>query len=113
MQTTVPVLKEAAAERSTYRLRLRFTDEAGSAVVPSSASWTLRDGLGAVVNNRSNVAIGSLADTVDVVLTNADLQLYRDRVRELRFFTVQAVYGAGKRLTAEVGFWVVNLRGAN
>lgn len=78
-----------AIDRSTYAVDIRFADEAGAAVVPSSATWTLSLPTGAIVNGRSAVAIAPLAARVTIVLAGADLA-YADGAR--RYLTVEAVY---------------------
>lgn len=101
-----------ANEQSTYAITISFTDETGAAVVPSSATWTLTDTQGQVVNSRSAVAISALAASKTIVLSANDLSLAgyfgRDRV-----LTIEAVYtsslGAGLPLKSEVRFTITDL----
>jgi len=67
------ILDEKANERSSYFPIITFRDEPGALVVPITATWTLLDGLGAVVNARNNVPISPLASVVTLVLHGADL----------------------------------------
>jgi len=64
-----------AVEGSTYIIQAVLTDEAGNAVDPVSACWTLKDGAGAVVNSREAVEItgDDLASTLEIVLSGDDL----------------------------------------
>jgi hypothetical protein len=67
-------LDENILEGGTLKLTLAWFDDTGSAVTPTSASYTLREAkTGAIVNSRSDVAISSLSTTNDVVLSGDDL----------------------------------------
>ena len=44
------ILSPAAFDASSYVVKVDFKDETGVAVQPTSAAWTLTDGLGALVN---------------------------------------------------------------
>lgn len=100
---------EDAKEEGTYVLSISFLDEDSNAVIPNSATWTLSDPNGIVVNNKQNVNITPLAATVQVVLTGDDLALdgITSRVRR---FTVKALYdstlGTNLALNDEVQFTV-------
>lgn len=107
-------LSVAAVEESTYVVTLAFADKAGDPVTPDSATWTLTDGDGTVLNSRSAVAITPLAASVDVVLSGDDLAMQAGETQYgLRLLTVQAVYtsteGAGLPLNAEYQFQVDGL----
>lgn len=105
-------LSTHAIERGTYVITLSFTDENGDAVTPNTATWTLTDRAGVVVNGREDVTISSLAATKDVVLSGADLAVTDNRYRH-RLFTVEYTYTSslgtlpGKE---EVGFYIDPLR---
>jgi hypothetical protein len=71
---TLQHLSEPAYELSTYAIDVAFLDDAGAAVVPASATWTLTDVRGVVVNGRDGVAISGLASTVSIPLTGLDLE---------------------------------------
>lgn len=109
------ILTVNAQERSTYVITVAFKDEDGQDVVPTSAVWTLTDEDGTVINARQDVAISSLAASVDVVLSGADLAVdtgFAGAAQE-RIFTVKSVYtsslGAGLTLTGACKFNVENL----
>lgn len=75
-----------AIEKSTYAVTVAFLDDAGMAVTPSAATWSLTDDRGVVVNSRSAVAISPLASTATIVLSGADLAIsasYNGRRRHL------------------------------
>ena len=98
-----------AVEKSTYVVTLKFADKAGAAVTPDSATWTLSDAVGAVLNGRSAVAIAPLAASVDVVLYGDDLSMQAGEISfGARLLTVQAVYtsteGSGLPLNEEYLF---------
>lgn len=105
-------LTTPANDRSTYIVTVAFLDEDGSAVVPDSAVWSLRSGGGAIVNSREDVAIASLAASVDIVLSGDDLA-YSDGAA--RVLTVEATYtsdaGVGLPLNDEVRFNITDLQG--
>lgn len=107
-------LTAEAVEKSTYVVTLAFANKAGVAVTPDSATWTLTDGAGTVINSRSGVAIAPLADSVDVVLSGLDLAMQPlETSYGYRLLTVQAVYssteGASLPLREEYQFMVRNL----
>jgi len=109
------ILTVNAQERSTYVITVAFKDEDGQYVIPTSAAWTLTDEDGTVINSRQDVAISSLAASVDVVLSGADLAVdtgFAGTAQE-RTITVEAVYtsslGSGLPLTAACRFNVENL----
>lgn len=114
----MPVTLDAAAnERSTYPITLSFYDggEDGDLVTPSSATWSLYDPAGGVVNGRDGVAL-SVTDGVGVVvLTGADLAVSgvdpvtRHVVVEATY--TSTTYGAGLSLTEEYIVTVTPLRG--
>jgi hypothetical protein len=79
-----------AKEESTYAVQVRFVDDAGTASVPTSATWTLSDPNENIINSRSNIAITPLAATVTIVLTGDDLAVVANG--EERYLLVEAVY---------------------
>jgi hypothetical protein len=90
MATSLTVV---AKEKSTYLVTLAFTNAAGTAVTPDSATWTLSTMAGTVINSRTAVAISPLASSVTVVLSGADLAMQSGETSTARrLFTVQATY---------------------
>lgn len=106
-------LTAKAVESSTYVITAAFFDEDDSAVTPTSATWTLTDDLGNVVNDREDVAISPLSASVDIVLTGDDLLLPASAGLIGRVLTVSALYnsalGTGLSLAAKIRFVVENL----
>jgi hypothetical protein len=103
------VLTEEAVERSTFVVSVGFVDEAGAAVTPTAARWSLVDAFGQVVNGRDGVVIGALAATVEIVLAGADLQVLGGWTGGGRRLVVQADYfslGQALTLNEEVEFVV-------
>jgi len=87
----ISTLSTVAKEGGTCILTLTFLDEDGNAVTPTSATWTLTDSDGAVVNSRLNVVISALGPTASIVLTGNDLPSGSHYLEEL-LLTVNAVY---------------------
>ena len=89
-------LTAEAVEESTYVITLAFANKAGAAVTPDSATWTLTDGAGTVINSRSALAMQPMETS------------YGNRL-----FTVQAVYssteGASLPLKEEYQFMIRGL----
>lgn len=101
-----------AREESTYVLSIDFLNENSSPVTPTSATWTLSDINGNIINGRVDVNISPLSTTVDIPLTGDDLAI-SDPVSLVRRFTVEALYdstlGNGLKLNDEVEFSVDDL----
>jgi hypothetical protein len=99
-------------ERSTGVVIAAFTDDAGTAVVPSSITWTLTDTFGTVVNSRSAVSVLTPAASVDIVLSGADLAL-PSNLHTTRVLTIEAVYtssaGTDLPLKEEATITIVDL----
>jgi len=81
------------AEGGTYILQLAFTDETGAAATPTSATVTLTDEQGAIVNSRDDVAISPLAANTYVVLNGNDLLLTGGQ-QAVRTGTIKAAYNS-------------------
>jgi hypothetical protein len=81
---------DSAMEGSTYVAVISFKDEAGVAMVPTSATWTLLDEDDAVINSRSDVAISGIASSVNIVLSGIDLPYIKDQSRV--YLVVESVY---------------------
>lgn len=81
------------------------------AVVPTSASWSLFDGQGNVVNSRSNVAL-PLLSTYLIVLTGADLSLTNGKARSLVIrWTFDSSVGTGLTANEEMPFSIIPITG--
>ena len=86
-------LSNHAMEGSTYVVRLSFFDEDGVAEVPTTATWTLTDPAGTVINTRLDIAIAAPATTNDIVLSGADLTIGVNGPE--RVLMVEATYTSG------------------
>lgn len=108
------MIKTQAVEESTYVVTVSFFNAAGTAVTPKSATWTLTDKDGAVVNSRNAVTISSLDTSVDIVLSGNDLQIADGKTRKL---LVQAIYdsteGSDLPLNDELEFQIHRLVGVS
>lgn len=80
-----------AKEKSTFIVKVQFRDENDSAITPDTLQWTLTDNKGNVVNNRSNVSVGSPSSTNYIVLKGDDLGITQNRGRT-RVLIVEATY---------------------
>lgn len=98
MPTTIT---STITEQSTAVFTVALTDDAGAAVVPSAITWTLSDDDGNTINSRSEVAVGSPASSITVVLYGADLAIIGDDDDGARRLTIEATYDsdAGSDLT--------------
>jgi hypothetical protein len=93
-RSSIATITEHLAEEGTGVFTCTFRDEAGAGVTPSSATWTLTDTSGAVINSREDVAISSLAASVNIVLSADDLAISPgfSGAAEERVLTVEFVY---------------------
>ena len=80
-----------AVSKSSFIVTVVFLDENGLAVIPLSATWSLTDGEGLVINSRTAVVITPLASSVAIVLSGNDLK-YSDGNQ--RVLTVTATYNS-------------------
>ncbi len=68
-------LKKIAEEEGTFIPVATFTDENDAAVVPDSATWSLMQSDGTIINSREDVPISSPASANDIVLSGDDLAI--------------------------------------
>lgn len=115
MPDEIKIDGEYAVEESTYKITLNFTDDDEDPVAPVTATWTLTDMNGAVINSRLDVAISSPSAEEIIALSGDDLALSAGftGVSERRIFTVEATYnsslGSGLPLKDQLIFPVFNL----
>jgi hypothetical protein len=64
---------DSAPEGSTYEVVLSYFDKTLAAMTPTSASWSLFDEEGNVINSRSGVAIAAISTTNMIELAGNDL----------------------------------------
>jgi len=102
-------LTVSAVEESTYIVSAAFTDEDGTAVTPSTVTWTLTDMDGTIINSREDVS-ETPASTVYIVLTGDDLAVTGTRTRTVTVSaTYDSTYGTGLSLKAAAVFNLENL----
>jgi hypothetical protein len=113
MSTTI---LEPLAAMGSGAILVSFKNENGEAVVPKSATWTLIDKAGNVINYRKNVAISPLAAISRIVLLRLDLkpdETLKKGVDQERILRVKSVYdsvtlGTDIPLIGELHFFVEN-----
>lgn len=102
-------LTTRATDESTFVITAAFADEDGVAVVPNSASWTLTNDRGGVINGRTAIS-ATPASSIEIVLSGDDLS-YTDGA--YRILTIQATYdstlGSNLPLNDQVIFAIDNL----
>jgi hypothetical protein len=108
-------LTTQAIEQSTYVASVSFADSNGTSVVPTSATWTLLNSAGTVVNGRQDVSITPKA-TVTITLSGNDLRfLSGEKHAAQRFLLVEARYnsdyGTGLSMKDVASFYITNLVG--
>lgn len=81
-------------EKSSAFITITFKDRTDQLVTPTAAIWSLTNSAGTAINSRSEIAIGSLATSVEVVISGDDLAISDGFTgnSEKRIFTVEAVY---------------------
>lgn len=102
------VLTTICQEGAPYFVRIAFATEDGSSVTPNSAAYTVTDRDGNVVNDLSSVEIGSLATSVDILLSGADTTITASAASgEIRVINVEYVYDStlASGLTAYAEAW--------
>lgn len=98
------IMSEPAIEGSTCVIQVDFYDESENPVTPTSATWTLTDSSGSVVNSREDEIISSLDTTVYIVLSGADLVTNSHSLEELTLTitaTYNSAYGSGLPMIAQ------------
>lgn len=105
------VLRAVAREGSTFYVTVDFKDANGAALTPDTATWTLLDGSGAVVNSRQDVAIASPESQEVIVLGAADLVCSGPMDHDVRILLFEFTYDSGKTGTWEIAFLVKDLVG--
>lgn len=110
MPTTLTI---TADEESTYVVTFAFEDEDDNPVVPNSATWTLTDIAGGVINSQSAIDILPIVQTGDIVLSGDDLAIPDGVAGDVeRRFRIAALYdsslGSDLPLTGEAKFTIEN-----
>jgi hypothetical protein len=103
-----------APERSTCEVVFAVKNPTtGAAITPATATWTLTDINGTVINSRQDVSI-TPGTTMTVYLADADLKIVDDtKELELRLLSFEGTYNNGVTTTGvreEFMFEVENLQ---
>ncbi len=83
-------------ERSAKTIAVAFYDESGSPITPTSATWTLTDGLGQLVNSRENVTIDSLSSSVNITPSGDDHIARTTRDENMRCLVIKSIYTSSR-----------------
>lgn len=76
MPTTITSSADQPIEEATFAVTFAsFVDETGAPAVPQSATWTLTDRAGTVINSRNQVVVAAPAATIIVLLSGNDLSI--------------------------------------
>lgn len=108
-----------ATDRSSYYVTVDFFDEAAEPVPPITATWTLTDGNGNIVNQRDQIAIpGPVGTSTTIALSGDDIAYASDGTRadNTRNLTITATYvstttGTEMPLVTAVRFMVEDVPG--
>lgn len=95
-----------ARELSSYNITVTFKDENGADLSPDTATWTLTELDGTVVNSRQGVSISSPTASEKVRLQGNDLAILDGDDIEDRVFTVEATYDSSTPIKDEARFQV-------
>jgi hypothetical protein len=85
------VIGQKVPEEGVAVFTASFTDEDGTACIPTTVTWTLTDSAGTVINSRSAVSVTPAA-SVKIVLQGDDLALQGASDDYQRILYVKAVY---------------------
>ena len=83
-----------ANELSSFPRKIIFQTVDGEAVIPSAITWTLSDEDGTIINSRKQVAVGTPASTITIMISGDDLEIL-DAVKLKRILTIEATYDPG------------------
>lgn len=98
-------LTEKAKENGTYVVTASFTDETGSAVTPTTLTWTLTDEHGNVINSRQDVSVATPGASNTIVLSGLDLDVKGDE-DEARIMTFEGTYSSTNGTGLPLADWV-------
>ncbi len=107
------IISAAAREGSTFVITCAFKDETGTAVSPTTMTWTLTDTNNNVINSREDVAISSPTSSENIVLGGSDLPILTGGSDRILILTLEGTYtsanGSGLALKEQVRFTVKDL----
>lgn len=82
-----------AREKGSAEVTITFRDTNSNLITPNTATWSLFDSRGLVVNSRSQVAISGLASSKTILLSGLDLAITSESGGE-RVFVVEYTYNS-------------------
>ena len=82
-----------ARDKTYFIVSITFTDEVPKNVAPNSATWTLTDMDGNVINGRDAVSISSPTTTSTITLTGTDTTIVLGQTNE-RLLLAEWVYNS-------------------
>lgn len=102
------VLTTTADEQSVYWITVNFWDEDDNAVAPDTATWTLSDLKGNLINSREDVAIDTPESSETLELSGNDLAVNGNDIIQ-RIVTLEGTYtsvnhGANKPFKFQIRF---------
>src|SRR5262245_21806862 len=105
-------IDDAVPERGVCYPTINFLDETGTPVVPTTATWSLTDSVGTVINGRSSVSL-TPASAVTFTLSGLDRAVGTGLVGVTRKLLIEGTYtsaigGAGMPLKGEVTFTIAD-----
>jgi hypothetical protein len=108
-------LAQKAAEEGTYAVTVSYFDEAGAAVTPNTAAWTLTDTSGVVINERADETIVTPATSNVIVLSGDDLIIGSHGVKRhlLITGTYDSSLGDDLPFRAQVNFEIEDFSGVS
>jgi hypothetical protein len=102
----VPIIQtKKANEESTYVVVVKFYDEEGDPVIPTSIAWSLTDSAATAINSRTAVSV-SPAASINIVLSGDDLALASSDRKRILYINAAytSSYGTGLPLREEIVF---------
>lgn len=102
------VLTSHAVEQSVYWITVGFLDEDNNAMAPDTATWTLTDIEGNIINEREDVSITTPGTSEVIELSGDDLAVDGNDIVQ-RLVTIEGTYtsvnyGASKPFKFQIQF---------
>ena len=108
------IMRTVVDQRDTVDFEVSFEDETNTAVIPTSADWTLTDDEGTIINSRHAVSIAVPAVTVHITIGGDDTDLLSETDSLIRYLYVRWIYnsslGAGKEGHSQVRFKITPIK---
>jgi hypothetical protein len=107
----IQVTKLKVNDRSTAYLTITLYDKDDLPANPTSATYSIKDADGQIVNNRQDVPLSFVLGVVEITLTKEDNIMGSPALKsdELRRVEVDAIYGAGDELHDVFEYYIGSL----